>query len=114
MVEYKPTDIRWTVAAHAHAAAVAIEKDLGEDWYNKAKAGLKSLLSSYFGMHNRCETGLGNTIRPVGGGSSGAVCLKVRWGLPGCGRSGGLRIIFTAWCDERSVEIQNISKRKDL
>ena len=114
MVSYQPADIRWTVAAHAHAAAIAIENSLGEKWYNEAKEGLKFLLSNYFSTHNKCDAALGKTIRPIGGTANGAILLKVRWGLPGHGRSGGLRLIFAAWCTERNVEVQEINKRRDL
>jgi hypothetical protein len=39
--------------------------------------------------------------------------LKVRWGLAGEGKSGGLRLIVVAYCDEKKVVIAEALQRRD-
>jgi hypothetical protein len=35
----------------------------------------------------------------------GGKCLKVRWGVPGCGKSGGLRLAVVVYCDQKRVKL---------
>lgn len=60
-------------------------------------------MSGYFSGDEGCTTRQGKTISPLGATSDGGKLLKVRWMMPGCGKSGGLRFAFVAYCERRTV-----------
>ncbi len=74
---------------------------LGAD-YNASKAALQKLLCDYFNQ-GECLGRQGKTIAPVECGVPRAKGFKVRWMVPGCGKSGGLRLAVLAFCEERRV-----------
>jgi hypothetical protein len=39
----------------------------------------------------------------MGRNSAGGKILKMRWGRPGCGKSGGMRLAIVAYCAKRIV-----------
>ncbi len=80
--------------------------------YGEQKQALKEFLCSYFSA-TTCDRQQGNSISPVAATGAGGKVLKVRWGLPGQGKSGGLRLVIVAYCDERRVVIAQASLRKD-
>lgn len=43
----------------------------------------------------------------------GGKVLKVRWALPGCGKSGSLRLVVVAYCNEKRVHIAQAFERRD-
>ena len=43
---------------------------------------------------------------------AGGKCIKVRWGLPGQGKSGGLRLAIVVYCERRHVKICGAWKRR--
>lgn len=49
----------------------------------------------------------------MGATPAGGKILKVRWGLPGMGKSGGLRLAVVAYCESREVVIAGAFLRSD-
>ncbi len=44
----------------------------------------------------------------------GGKVLKVRWAYPGCGKSGSLRLVIVAYCEQKRVCIaQAFDRRED-
>ena len=44
----------------------------------------------------------------------GGKVLKVRWAYPGCGKSGSLRLVVVAYCEQKRVHIaQAFDRRED-
>lgn len=64
-------------------------------------------------LRGDCNNALGDTISPLKAMPKGGKVLKVRWGLPGCGKSGSLRLVVVAYCDERRVHIAQAFRRRD-
>jgi hypothetical protein len=81
-------DITWIVTEEGHADLGDVREALGTG-YKADVAALQDLLSDYFSGDEGCTTRLGKTISPLGLTSSGGKLLKVRWLMPGCGKSGG-------------------------
>ncbi|MBK9386935.1 MAG: hypothetical protein IPN34_19140 [Planctomycetes bacterium] len=44
--------------------------------------------------------------------AAGGKCLKVRWGLSGSGKSGGLRLAIVVYCDARLVKLVGAWRRR--
>ena len=84
---------------------------MGEDGYQESKEALQDTLCDYFNGGNCDYKGL--QISPMGGTKAGGKCFKVRWSLPGGGKSGGLRIAVVAYCAAKSVTIAKMWVRKD-
>lgn len=55
----------------------------------------------------------GKSISPIGATAAGGKRLKVRWLIPGKGKSGGLRLAVVAYCEERLVKVAGAWVRKD-
>jgi hypothetical protein len=108
-----PSDITWFVTEDAHAAVSDIRTELGEQEYNQDVRDLRELLCGYFCSVIGCTKKQGRTISPVGVVKHGGKVLKVRWMRPGCGKSGGLRLGFVAFCDQRKVVLVHASLRRD-
>lgn len=72
--------------------------------YEQVKANLQLLLCAYFSMGN-CSTSMGETISPMGLSGRGGKILKVRCGIPGQGRSGGLRLAIVVYCQQLRVVV---------
>lgn len=109
-MKYKATDGVWEVLptegnSEARAAFSKTE-------FDESRRSLKNLLCTYFSSGN-CAAALGKTIEPMGATQSGGKILKVRWALPGCGKSGGLRLAVVVFCSERRVVIADAFVRKD-
>ncbi len=43
----------------------------------------------------------------------GGKVLKVRWAYPGCGKSGSLRLVVVAYCEEKRVHIAQAFDRRE-
>lgn len=86
---------------------------LGDESYDALKASLKAFVSDYFSTVANCDAKQGKSISPVKSGVDGAKGLKVRFGFPGCGKSGGLRLAILAFCSERLVKIAGAWIRSD-
>ena len=63
-----------------------------EEEFKATREALKKYLCHYF-SNGTCNTA-GSGISPMGATPKGGKILKVRWAMPGCGKSGGLRL---AW-----------------
>ncbi len=109
-MRYTPADGKWVVlqTPGCDEARAAFSKQE----YRDAKKALQLLLCSYFSAGD-CNKALGSTITPIGATQAGGKILKVRWGFPGCGKSGGFRMCVVAYCDRRRVVIAEIFIRKD-
>jgi hypothetical protein len=77
------------------------------------KQALKVFLCEYFSSGN-CQNAQGKSIAPIKATAKGGKVLKVRWAYPGCGKSGGLRLVVVVYCKERRVHIaQAFDRRED-
>lgn len=101
-MRYTPEDGRWEVVETpgTRAARGAFTK---ED-FEASRQSLKKYLCNYF-SNGQCNTAQGDSINPLGATPSGGKILKVRWALPGGGKSGGLRLTVVVYCKERRVVI---------
>lgn len=109
----EPSDITWIVAREAGQVFSELYELLGAERYRQQKRDLQELLCGYFDAAPGCTAAQGNAIRPTGGSAAGGKGLKVRWGWPGCGKSGGMRICAVAYCDARRVYILDAEMRRD-
>lgn len=111
MVRYRPDDGKWSVLPQAKLV-LELRKKLTQEAYDEQKQALKEFLCGYFSA-TTCNRKQGNSIAPVGATHHGGKILKVRWGLPGYGKSGGLRLVVVAYCEELRVVIAQAFFRKD-
>lgn len=106
--------IRWVVTEAAHAELVEVRELRGEAGYWLDVHDLRELLAGYFYATPGCNAKLGKTISPIGATGAGGKVLKIRWGYPGCGKSGGLRLCVAAFCEQRLVVLCHASMRRDV
>ncbi|MEM9767806.1 MAG: hypothetical protein AAF892_08005 [Cyanobacteria bacterium P01_D01_bin.71] len=102
-MKYSPTDGRWTSLPSAEGLK-QVQKLMDEQTYEQNKEALKLFLCAYFST-GKCTHKQGKSISPIGSTPKGGKILKVRWGLPGQGKSGGLRLAVVAYCEEKRVVI---------
>ena len=102
-MKYSPTDGKWSALPSAEGLKQA-RKLMDEQTYEENKEALKLFLCGYFST-GKCIHRQGKSISPIGSTSKGGKILKVRWGLPGQGKSGGLRLAVVAYCEEKRVVI---------
>jgi hypothetical protein len=105
-----PTELTWMVVGVAVGQLKAILDLIGEPLYNQMKAPMKSFLCGYYAS----TRGLTKTrsIFPIDSGVPGSKAFKVRWVIPGSGKSGGLRLIMLANCTSMTVRIVGAWIRK--
>ncbi len=111
-MRYSPEDGKWHAKPKSDVLQ-AVREQLSAEQYERQKRSLKEFLCSYFSAENGCDSRQGKSISPVGATPKGGKILKVRWGLPGCGKSGGLRLVVVAYCDELRVYLAEAFNRKD-
>ncbi|MBI5283458.1 MAG: hypothetical protein HY874_00045 [Chloroflexi bacterium] len=87
---------------------------MGEVEYEADKRALRQFLCDYFNAQTSCDRKLGNSISPVDGAEVGTKRLKVRWALPGGGKSGGLRLLVDAHCSKKVVTLRHAELRKEI
>jgi hypothetical protein len=109
-VRYAPEDGKWEIIQTQGLAEVRTAYADGA--FRDAKNALKKFLCSYFSVGD-CNVAQGKAICPIGATSGGGKILKVRWGVPGCGKSGGLRLCVVVYCDRRRVVIAEAFARSD-
>lgn len=108
---FLPGDIRWEVQEDARKAIKALPQEV-HDNYASLRRGLQDLVCDYINAQEQCiHKGL--NIAPVDAGVPGGKGLKVRFAIPGRGKSGSLRIRMVAFCDERRVAIAGLELRRD-
>lgn len=108
-----PNEISWVICEAARPTANALKGQLGDVRYEAVRLGLKEFLCGYFSAVAACDSKLGKTISPIKCSVSEAKGLKVRFGFPGCGKSGGLRLAVLAFCDQRLVKIAGAWIRRE-
>jgi hypothetical protein len=101
LVTYRPSDGTWQIANYAPGIQEA-RALLGEELYEENKKALQEFLCNYFSA-GACNAAQGSSISPLGATRAGGKILKVRWALPGCGKSGSLRLCVVAYCAELRV-----------
>lgn len=106
-------EVSWETCQDARAELREVEILLGKEKYDDWSRALKSFLCAYFSADRPCIQKQGKSISPVASGVREGKGLKVRFGYPGCGKSGGLRLAVLAHCDRRVVKITGAWRRKD-
>jgi hypothetical protein len=110
-MQYQPADGKWQLGARANLLFELREQMTPEE-YVRNKEALQEFLCGYFSSGN-CTTSQGDSISPLKATPLGGKVLKVRWGLPGRGKSGSLRLVVVAYCEERRVHIAQAFARRD-
>ena len=100
------SEIRWEVLPRARTALDQVRESRGAAAYDAEKTALRQYLCGYFNS-GTCRHKQGDQISPMRSTftASGGKCLKVRWGLPGGGKSGGLRLAVVVYCEQKHVKI---------
>jgi hypothetical protein len=106
-----PEEVSWETTAQTMAVLDAVRRSVGDAQYAFIKSGMKQALCRYANATG-CRA-KGNGISPIGGTPNGGQCFKVRWGLPGHGKRGGLRLAVVVYCAARRVLIGRGWLRKD-
>jgi len=109
-----PSSLSWKVASDAQPQLEPIKKEFGTTAYNEAVKSIKLFLCAYFDTVAHCDRKLGKTINPVGSTEDNGKLLKMRWALPGMGRSAGLRLGIAVWCEDRLVHLRSAVYRTKL
>ena len=107
-----PGEITWIVSEDAAGEIADVRDTLGEADYKEDVRALRQLLCDYF-SNVGCAAPFGKTISTLGTTSAGGKILKVRWARPGTGKSGGLRLGFVVFCDDRKVVLAKATIRRD-
>lgn len=110
-MHYSPEDGKWQLGKHA-TLLFELRKKMTPEEYEQDKLSLKKFLCAYFSS-GECRNALGNSICPLKATPKGGKVLKVRWAYPGCGKSGSLRLVVVAYCDELRVHIAQAFDRRD-
>ncbi len=110
-MHYQPEEGSWLVGAKAKLL-FELRQQMTPDDYEQNKQALQEFLCGYFSSGN-CHNALGDSISPLKATARGGKVLKVRWALPGCGKSGSLRLVVVAYCDEKRVHIAQAFRRTD-
>ena len=101
-MKFVPEDGTWIVADTA-AGILQLKQSMSDEDYAASKRALQHFLCDYFSSGN-CDSH-GANISPIGATPKGGKRFKVRWGYPGRGKSGSLRLCIAVYCDERRVVI---------
>ena len=110
-MHYEPNDGVWQIGGAARLL-FEIKEQMTPEQYTEAKLALQEFLYGYFGSGD-CNHALGDSISPLKATPNGGKVLKVRWALPGAGKSGSLRLVVVAYCEERRVHIAQAFSRRD-
>ena len=112
-IRVEPHEFTWSVATpEARKKLAQVRREVGERAYEASKQTLQRLLCSYINSGDLTKE-LGDTISPIGGGDGGEHRFKVRCGLPGQGKSGGLRLAVGVNLSTRFVRIVFVANRSD-
>ncbi|MBK8252509.1 MAG: hypothetical protein IPK82_07555 [Polyangiaceae bacterium] len=104
-------DVTWIVRKRARDEIQAIWTT-GDATYNDNKIALQEMLCAYF-SEGGCISKQTNISPIKGAAESKSKALKVRWGYPGSGKSGGLRLAVVVYCEEKRVEVVACWMRKE-
>ena len=109
-------DIKWELYKPVQDVTGPLREKMSPEDFNDDRDGLRDLLCGYFNSDTGkdCRQRSAKAVAPMGGVTKkGGKCLKVRWGIPGYGKSGGLRLAVVAYCDEKRVRFVGAWIRKD-
>lgn len=109
MTRSKEDGIRWRVSRFGAQQLSPARALIGSN-YDQQKQALQRLLAMYFASD--CDRKAMN-ISPIAGAPAGGKALKVRWGYPGCGKRGGLRLLVVANCETRTAVVSGCWLRKE-
>lgn len=104
--------MRWLLTEQAAGDVVEIRSQLGTG-YPEDVTRLRQFLCDYFSGNGGCASKQGKSISPIGSACGSGKLLKVRWMIPGGGKSGGLRLAVVAFCDRSTVVLCRGWIRKD-
>ena len=110
-MHYQPADGKWRLGGKAKLL-FELREQMTPDEYEQDKRALQEFLCGYFSS-GHCNNALGDSISPLKATAKGGKVLKVRWALPGTGKSGSLRLVVVAYCDEKRVHIAQAFRRSD-
>ncbi len=110
-MHYQPSDGKWQVSGKAKLL-VDLRQKMTPEQYEEEKIALQEFLCGYFSTGD-CNQALGDSISPLKATPTGGKVLKVRWAVPGSGKSGSLRLVVVAYCDECRVHIAQAFSRRD-
>jgi hypothetical protein len=85
---------------------------MSEEEFSENKRALQEFLCGYFSSGD-CRNAQGKSVAPIRVTAKGGKVLKVRWAYPGCGKSGSLRLVVVAYCNEKRVHIAQAFDRRD-
>ncbi len=110
-MRYSPEDGKWELGKNAKLISDLRDR-MSPDEYEAEKQALKEFLCGYFSAGN-CTNSQGSSISPMKGTPAGGKVLKVRWAYPGCGKSGSLRLVVVAYCEQLRVHIAAAFDRRE-
>jgi hypothetical protein len=110
-MDYAPSDGKWQIGRNAKLL-IDLRQRMSTEDYELEKLALKKFLCGYFSS-GECRHAQGSSICPVKAAPRGGKVLKVRWAYAGSGKSGSLRLVVVAYCDERRVHIAQAFDRRD-
>lgn len=111
VTHYSPEDGKWLLGKKA-SLLLELRKRMSAEDYESNKKALKKFLCGYFSSGD-CRNAVGSSVSPLGLTRRGGKILKVRWGYPGCGKSGSLRLVVVAYCSQKRVFIATAFDRRD-
>jgi len=110
-MHYRPEDGKWQLGGKAKLL-FDLRDQMTAGEYEQNKRALQGFLCGYFSSGD-CNNALGDSISPLRATPNGGKVLKVRWALPGRGKSGSLRLVVVAYCDEKRVHVAQAFRRSD-
>lgn len=110
-MHYAPEDGKWQVGEKVNLLTDLREQMTPEE-FEQEKRALKEFLCGYFSSGD-CRNAQGSSIAPMKATPKGGKVLKVRWAYPGCGKSGSLRLVVVAYCEQKRVHIAQAFDRRD-
>ena len=110
-MHFMPGDGKWQVGGNA-SLLIELRQQMPPDEYQANKQALQEFLCGYFSS-GECSNAQGSSISPMTATAKGGKVLKVRWAMPGSGKSGSLRLVVVAYCEERRVYIAQAFRRRD-
>ena len=93
-----PAAVTWIVSERCADDIKHIRAALGDSYLHN-RARLREMLCDYFSGDAGCSAPMGSSISTPGSACGTGKLLKVRWLLPGSGKSGGLRFAVVAFCE---------------
>lgn len=110
-MSYQPSDGKWQIGPNAELL-FELRSQMTPEEYAENKKALQEFLCGYFSSGN-CANSQGDSISPLKATPRGGKVLKVRWGIPGSGKSSSLRLVVVAYCDQKRVHIAQAFARRD-